>query len=140
MESVNDMGDDFSTFPIAGGINMIYMIGCLSVNYTTQTEIYESFVADKMDHSSERKMIDKWIKSMEIATDGFTKKLFIYHWCRAEKNLMNQFFKNHNIDRNSAPYNKIIMIDMCQAFRDAFVAIPNVFSYSIKDISRELYK
>lgn len=131
-EAVNDLGDDFSTFPTAGGCSMIYMIGCLMVNNKTGQKIHNTFIVDRLKPECEKQIVSDWISSMKTMSKGQTQNIYVYHWGNAEKWMLTRALGT--ID------DSIILIDLCDAFKKAFSAISGTFGYGIKQIGKALFK
>jgi len=67
-ETVNDVNDDFKNLPIAGGVSMIYMIGCGYYNCIEKNWEFKSFVVRSLTLDNERDIIEKWLKYMAEVT------------------------------------------------------------------------
>lgn len=134
-EAVNDLGDDFSLFPTAGGCAIIYMIGCLMVNNKTNQQIHNTFIVDRLNKECETRVVNDWISSMKTMSNGQTRNIYVYHWGNAEKWMLTRALSAREIADNG-----IILIDLCEAFRNAFSAVNGTFGYGIKQIGKALFK
>lgn len=90
-ETVSDLADDFSTFPIRGGQPMIFMIGCGHIENGNWE--FKCFVADRLTEDYEASIIDQWYSHMsEVKTrlvpDGPEPNAI--HWHRAEPGWLEQ--------------------------------------------------
>ena len=88
-ETVSDLDEDFSTFPIAGGQPLIFMIGCgyLAEAADRRVWTHRVFTASNLTLSEERRIIDEWLAHMTavceqagVTLDGARA----FHWSPAE--------------------------------------------------------
>lgn len=100
-ETVNDLADDFSTFPMRGGQPMIFMIGCGHVENGNWQ--FECFIADRLTEKGEESIIDEWYSHMSsvkarLASNG--PDPYVIHWFRAEPGFLekdtNSAFNRHS--------------------------------------------
>lgn len=136
-EAINDMNDDFSTFPIAGGCSMIYMIGCLSVNYLTGMQEFRTYIADRLSKKHETEIVDRWISDMHAGLGLSGDALpIVFHWGDAEKTLFSKTSRGRGSKDGVMPFK---FVNLCTKFKQANVAIPNVFSYGLKEVVKALH-
>ena len=95
-ETVNDLADDLSTFPVRGGQPMIFMIGCGHIENGNWE--FKCFVADRLTQDYEASIIDQWFSHMSeikarLVPDG--PEPYVIHWHRAEPGWL-------ELDTNSA--------------------------------------
>ena len=93
-ETVNDLNDDFSGFPQAGGQAMIFMIGCSHVDEGEWR--FRCFIADRLDPESEARIVEAWLAHM----DELSQRLGvgdprIFHWADAERAWYESARKRH---------------------------------------------
>ena len=83
-EFVNDLDDDFSAFPQAGGQAMISMIGCGHVEDGAWQ--FRCFVAERLDAASEARIVEAWLDHMDELGRRFrVEHPRIFHWADAER-------------------------------------------------------
>ena len=83
-ETVNDLDDDFSAFPQAGGQAMIFMIGCGHVEDGEWQ--FRCFVAERLDADSEARIVGAWLEHMDELSRRFAVgDPRIFHWADAER-------------------------------------------------------
>ena len=83
-ETVNDLDDDFSAFPQAGGQAMIFMIGCGHVEDGEWQ--FRCFVAERLDADSEARIVGVWLEHMDELSRRFAVgDPRIFHWADAER-------------------------------------------------------
>lgn len=85
-ETVNDLDDDFSTFPRRGGTPLIFQIGCGRFDGGVWT--FEQFTARDLTVEAEGEMIDEWIAHLERLAKGAglrsASEARLFHWSAAE--------------------------------------------------------
>ena len=134
-ESANSLADNFTKFPQASGSGMIYMIGSLCVNNVSKQKTHKTYIVDRLNPTCEKQIVTQWLNDLLASTEGKTKNIYIYHWGNAEKYLLEKAMKQHNI-----VIGNLILVDLCKAFRESYVALPGSYSYSIKEIGRSLFR
>ena len=79
-ETVGDLDDDFSRIPERGGQPLIFMVGCGHVEAGAWR--FECFITDRLDETSEGRVIDDWFEHMTAVRDrlapGVAPK--VIHW------------------------------------------------------------
>lgn len=129
LEYINDIYDDFNSFPISNDNSMIFMIGLVEQNGN-----YINFTTDKLNKEDERMILERYIKY--IIENTKNEKLFIYHWSSADyigiiKGLERhpELKKEYHLHSNKVEY-----IDLLKIVKE----IIEVDSYSLKYISKVL--
>ena len=93
-ETVNDLDDDFSAFPQAGGQAMISMIGCGHVEDGAWQ--FRCFVAERLDAASEARIVEAWLDHMDELSRRFrVEHPRIFHWADAERAWYESAWKRH---------------------------------------------
>ncbi|HEV2249616.1 MAG TPA: hypothetical protein VGT60_03825 [Candidatus Limnocylindria bacterium] len=89
-ETVNDLNDDFGTFPRKGGQSLIFQVGCGT--YAGGVWRFAQFTARSLTASAEADMIDAWLAHLAaLAKDaglGGAGEARIFHWSPAETTFM----------------------------------------------------
>ena len=85
-ETVNDLNDDFASFPRKGGQALIFQIGCGT--YAGGVWQFAQFTARSLTPAAEAAMIDAWLAHLEglakRAGHGGVADARIFHWSAAE--------------------------------------------------------
>lgn len=85
-ETVNDLDDDFGTFPRRGGTPLIFQIGCGRFDAGRWT--FAQFTARDLTVEAEGEMIDEWIAHVErLAREAGLRSASearLFHWSAAE--------------------------------------------------------
>jgi len=85
-ETVNDLDDDFTSFPRRGGTPLIFQIGCGRFDEGAWT--FSQFTARDLTIAAEGEMIDEWIAHLErLAKEaglGSASEARLFHWSAAE--------------------------------------------------------
>lgn len=92
-ETVSNLDDDFSTFPVIGGTPLIFMIGC---GYEKDDEWkFDCFIVDRLSARSEAEIITKWVEHMAgICTEYGVPDPKVFHWSPAEKSSLTSSFQS----------------------------------------------
>lgn len=135
-EAIGNMYDDFSKFPEASSQAMIFLVGLITVDNVTGQRNYVSYLIDQLDHHSERQMIAKMLTDMHQATAKYDQDFTpVYFWSNAE---------NYMLKRAMGPdivkENRLVMVDLCKAFRDAKVILPGQMGYGLKDVAKTMHR
>jgi len=128
---------DTSDFPISKPVKYIYMIGCVHVNHQTGSMVYRNYLINRLNKEQESIMVNQWLKEM-ISDNEESLDLSIFHWGNAEKNQIEAYLPQVNLNVNLNDLN-LHMTDLCEAFKLYEVSVPNCWSYNLKEISRSLY-
>lgn len=85
-ETVNDLNDDFSTFPRKGGQSLIFQVGCGT--YVDGHWDFAQFTARSLTPAAEAEMIDAWLAHIDalakragLRGPGAAR---VFHWSAAE--------------------------------------------------------
>jgi hypothetical protein len=85
-ETVNDLNDDFSSFPQKGGQSLIFQIGCGT--YARGAWQFAQFTARSLTPAAEAEMIDAWLAHVvEVSRQGGLARAAdarLFHWSAAE--------------------------------------------------------
>jgi hypothetical protein len=85
-ETVSDLDDDFTGFPLAGGRPMIFMIGCGQLLPGRHWK-FRTLTTDRLSDLEERRIIDEWLAYMrEVCRARRTRleEARVFHWSPAE--------------------------------------------------------
>lgn len=95
-ETVNDLDDDFSTFPRRGGTPLIFQIGCGRFDDGVWT--FAQFTARDLTALAEGDMIDEWIAHVErLAKEaglGSARDARLFHWSAAETSFLDAAYNS----------------------------------------------
>jgi hypothetical protein len=85
-ETVNDLNDDFASFPRKGGQSLVFQIGCGT--YAGGTWQFAQFTARSLTPAAEAEMIDAWLAHVTAlarrAGLGGPGDARLFHWSAAE--------------------------------------------------------
>lgn len=114
---------------------LIYLIG---VGYLKNKKfIYKSFVANKLDNKSEKKILKCAINFINSKMhNNMTPKIF--HWGSAEEHIINNANNKHG-QIFSNWINNIKWIDMCRIFRNEPIVIKGALNFGLKEIGHAMY-
>jgi hypothetical protein len=141
-ETVNNLNDDFSQLPRAGGQTLIFQIGC--GRWTDQGEwAFGQWTVDRLHEPDEARMIDAWVAYM----DGFRTErglawdaVRLVHWSPAEKaflvNAYNAAAKRHP----EAHWPDLPWFDaLVQVARPGPLTVQGAFDFGLKSIAKAMH-
>ena len=126
-ESVNNMCEDFSAFPLTQCSGYIFFIGVLAEDTVTGQVKYFSYKADRLDNQSELIMLNNMFRDLRAHAQDQTVLPF-YYWSNAEKYMLERAM-------GRVPEN-VRLTDLCKIFRDNKIILPGQFGYGLKEIGR----
>lgn len=136
-ETVNDLDDDFSTFPEKGGTPLIYMIGCGHMQ--DETWMFKSFVVNSLSHNEEARIIDTWIAHMDNTTASLSPEHspLIFHWSPAETSMYATARQRHTV-RKWPDLNWYDVLN--KVIKTEPVVIQGCLDFGLKSIASEFYR
>jgi len=141
-ETVNDLDDDFRTFPRRGGTPLIFQIGC--GRYDDGIWTFQQFTARDLTVEAEGDMIDAWIAHLtalaEAAGLGSATAVRLFHWSAAETSFMDS---DYNSARERHPERHWPELDWYDLLRNVVRAEPVVIrgsmGFGLKSVARALH-
>ena len=95
-ETVNDLNDDFASFPRKGGQSLIFQVGCGT--YAGGTWAFAQFTARSLTAEAEAEMIDAWLAHVAELARGAglagAADARLFHWSAAETVFMEGAYKS----------------------------------------------
>ena len=129
-ESVNNMCEDFSSFPNLTCSGYIFFIGVLAEDTVTDSITYYSYKADRLDNQSEVTMLNNMFRDLRsLASSVGQRELPLYYWSNAEKYMLERAM-GHPLPA------ELVLTDLCKMFRDNNIILPGQFGYGLKEITR----
>jgi hypothetical protein len=122
-ETISNVYDSFRNFPRAEDNGMIFMIGVL---LHEEDDAGHIFVAENMTREAEKRILTEFCQY--LCSSGVRR---MFHWGHAEVTAL-KFY--------SEMFKSFEFIDLCTLFRQSRVALPGMFSYSLKDVLRACSK
>lgn len=134
-EAIGNLYDDFSRFPESSDGAMIFLIGLIVVNNVQGTRRYQSYLVDKLNHSSERQMVSKMLSDIQTERQRHDQDFApVYFWSNAE---------NYMLRRAMGPdvvkVNHLVMVDLCKAFKECGLVLPGQIGYGLKSVAKTMY-
>lgn len=136
-ETVSDINDTFEELPKAGGVNMIYMIGCGYIENDKWE--FKNFVVDKLEKSEEDKIVTEWLYFMVSKINETNRKdINVVHWSNTEESLYRSI--KERLDNNK-------IINICQELmfyniHKLFVGVPitikGLYNFKLKNVAKAL--
>ncbi|MDQ3096928.1 MAG: hypothetical protein M3Q61_02010 [Chloroflexota bacterium] len=141
-ETVNDLDDDFRTFPRRGGTPLIFQIGC--GRYEDGIWTFDQFTAGDLTIEAEGVMIDEWVAHLErlALARGLrsASDARLFHWSAAETVFMDAAF---NSARERHPEKSWPDLGWYDVLRNVVQAEPVVIrgsmGFGLKSVARALH-
>jgi hypothetical protein len=94
VEYINDIYDDFKTFPISKDSTLLFMIGYSFINNTKSVE-YKNFIVNKLDTSNEYQLLNNFLNNIIEKYNKTKTPIIIFHWSNADKLIIEKSLKRH---------------------------------------------
>ena len=135
VEFINDIYDDFETFPHSKDLSILFMIGVYYYDNTEKDFIYKNLVTKCLDTTNEYEILNQYLNIIEnlinINTGG---KINIFHWSNADLWAINKCLLKYPDLHQKAKKMNIIYIDLLKIIKN----IVKLESYSLKTVSKKL--
>jgi len=141
-ETVNDLDDDFSRFPQAGGQPLIFMVGCgyLSNNGWD----FRVFTAERLVEVEEARIINAWLVLMRqvCAARGVSvAEARIFHWSPAEESNLTEAYNSAAVRHGFPPWDDLPWVDLLnRVVKMQPVTIRGAFGFGLKAVAKALYQ
>jgi hypothetical protein len=140
-ETVNDLNDDFTTFPRKGGQSLIFQIGCGS--YAGGVWEFAQFTARSLTPGSEADMIDAWLahlaeRARRAGLDGVAEAR-LFHWSAAETVFMEGAYSSARARHPDREWPPLGWYDLLERIvHPAPVVVRGARSFGLKAVARAL--
>jgi hypothetical protein len=135
-ESINNMYDDFVSFPVAANYSQIFLIGAVIVDNINNRVHRCSYVSDSLDKSGEKNMIREMFRDfIKLCRRHKQEYIPLYYWGNAEKYMLERALGKKELKQ----YN-LLQVDVCEQIKNSFVIFPGQFNYGLKDIAKAMHK
>ena len=141
-ETVSDLDDDFSKFPVKGGQPLIFMVGLGSTGSDGAWQ-FEVFTVDRLVLEEERRCLNAWIARMRALCAERGKSLGearIYHWSPAEVSTIETAY-NSAAERHGLPaYRDLPWVDLlANVVRAEPVTVRGAFGFGLKAVTKAMH-
>ena len=140
-ETVNDLNDDFATFPRRGGQSLIFQIGCGA--YADGVWRFAQFTARSLTPEAEAEMIDAWLAHVDAlarsAGLGGAADARLFHWSAAETVFMEGAYNSavaRHPDRGWPPLGWYDLLE--RIVHAAPVVVRGARSFGLKAVARAM--
>ncbi len=141
-EFVNDIVDDFQTFPVSRVGQYIYMIGCVCVNHLTNQTSYRNYLINRLDSTQEQTMMTQFLDELD-ELNGYGDDIQIYHCGGAEKTQLTTYLTHqHQMGQTIISHDrvkKLKMVDISELLKNFETTIPNCYAYGLKELAKTFY-
>ena len=140
-ETVNDLNDDFSSFPKKGGQSLIFQVGCGT--YIDGTWDFAQFTARALTSAAEADMIDAWLahvavvaKRAGLAGAGDAR---LFHWSAAETVFMEGAYNSARARHPERGWPLLRWYDLLERIVHAApVVVRGARSFGLKAVARAM--
>jgi hypothetical protein len=140
-EFLQDLNDDFATFPRKGGQALIFQIGCGT--YPDGEWRFRQFTTDELSLAAEARMIDAWLAHLHaIATEAgcAVGDARLVHWSPAETSNFERAYDNARVRHPDRDWPELSWFDLLHDVVQAEpLVVRGAFSFSLKPIARSLH-
>jgi len=143
-ETVNDLNDDFSQFPLKGGLASIFMIGCgfLEKRNDQTSWKFRVFCANALSESEEIRIIGEWVQFMKdvakdkgISLDGNSR---LFHWSAAELSMLENSYNSARA-RHGKVWPDLSWVDLLgRVIKEEPVTVHGAFGFSLKEMAKPM--
>ncbi len=138
-ETVNDLNDDFNSFPVRGGQPLIFMVGCGHLEDDRWE--FSCFTADRLNQSSEVAIIDAWVAHMDrtvkrVGAPGYR----IFHWSPAEASSLDTSYNSARQRNPGSTWPTLPLYDFLgKVVREEPVVVRGAFTFGLKNFARAMH-
>jgi hypothetical protein len=140
-ETVNDLNDDFSSFPRKGGQSLIFQIGCGT--YREARWEFAQFTARSLTPAAEADMIDAWLAHVaglarRAGLDGAADAR-VFHWSAAETVFMEGAYNSARARHPERGWPLLAWYDLLERIVHAQpVVVRGARSFGLKAVARAM--
>jgi hypothetical protein len=135
-ETRNDVFDDFSTMPYAGGSTLIFMIGIGYEDEETKEFVYRDFTVRNFSRAEEHRIA---LEATEYI-DSFGKDVSLRHWSHHEPSCWYQVVERYEDVYEAWSNVDAEWTDLLKIIRGQQVGIKGALGYGLKEVVRALHK
>lgn len=135
VEFINDIYDDFTTFPNSKDMSILFMIGIYYYENDMDKFIYKNLVTKKLDEENEYEILNEYLNVIEqILNRKGNEMVNIFHWSNADLWVITKSINRYPdlVDKNNNL--KKVYIDLLKIIK----GIVKFESYSLKIVSKKL--
>jgi hypothetical protein len=141
-EFVQDMDDDFSTFPRKGGQALIFQIG--SGTYRERRWSFRQFTVDDLGVEAEARMIDDWLSHLaDLAREArcaSASDVRLVHWSLAEESSFERAYESARSRHPDRSWPPLAWYDLLgRVVRAQPIVVKGAFSFGLKPIARAMH-
>ena len=135
VEYINDIYDDFETFPISKDSTLLFMIGYSFIDKSKKSLEYKNFIVKKLNILNEYELLNDFLNDIIKKYNETKIPIVIFHWSHADKSIIEKSLKRHP-DLYNKYQNEVVIkyIDLLLIFKKTIF----FESYSLKFIAKNL--
>jgi hypothetical protein len=139
-ETVNDLDDDFSRFPEAGGQTLIFMIGCGYLSADGWQ--FRVFTVNRLTEPEEGRIIGAWLAHMhEVCGARGTSldKARLFHWSPAEESSFTEAYNSAAVRHGFPPWDDLPWVDLLnRVVKEQPITVRGAFGFGLKAVAKAL--
>jgi hypothetical protein len=139
-EFLQDLGDDFTSFPRKGGQPLIFQVGCGT--YRDGAWRFRQFTVDDLTLEAEARMLDEWLAYLRaLCTDAAAElgEARLVHWSPAEQSNFERAYDNARTRHPDREWPVLPWYDLLHdVIQSEPVVVRGAFSFSLKSIARSM--
>jgi len=139
-ETVNDLDDDFSRFPEAGGQTLIFMIGCGHLADTGWQ--FHVFTVNRLTEPEEARIIGAWLAHMHqvcAARGTSLDKARLFHWSPAEESSFTEAYNSAAVRHGFPPWDDLPWVDLLnRVVKEQPITVRGAFGFGLKAVAKAL--
>lgn len=145
-ETVNDLDDDFSTFPEKGGQALICMIGCghLTDPNDLSSWTFRVFTVDRLTEDEEHRIINEWLQHVnEVCVSSGTtlSESRLYHWAPAETSTLSDAYNAASRRHGLPAWDTLPWVDLLnRVIKAQPVTVRGAFGFGLKAFSKAMHR
>lgn len=136
VEYLNDIIDDFKTFPVSQDLSMLFMIG-FAICDKRDNLSYTNLLVEQLTQEEEYKILEQLLGMFRHLLSIHQQPLYVFHWSPADNTTINKAMSKYPLlhnEYNSLLGSKIHFVDLMKVFR----GVAKFDSYSLKNVAREI--
>lgn len=135
VEFINDIYDDFETFPVSKDLSILFMIGMYYYDKEQGDFVYKNLVTRSLDTQNEFEILENYLNTLQyISESNGGNKINIFHWSNADLWAINKALSKYPDLSDKTKENCVIYIDLLKIIK----SVVKLESYSLKTVSKKL--
>lgn len=136
-ETISNLFDDLSSFPISKNDEEIPKIFLIGITYVINNVVEHTyFCVDRITLAEEKRVIEYFLKFIKTKTKNYKKSYKIFHWSSAEVTFLNSALARHP----SIDYKKLEFFDLLTEFKNQEIVAKGLLNNALKSVVKLFYE